>query len=96
MALKPIMIVFIKINLINLLMEYSVRLIELCVVYTHTIYWENAGLYELKAMYSHILSIYDSILVWYFDVFLRMSHLSYLVLNDLQHSLKVQPRYRTL
>ena len=55
--------------LMNTLMEYSVRLQETNVIYTYTVYRQNAGIYVPKAMYFCILSGCEYVQATYFDVF---------------------------
>ena len=51
-------------------MEHSVRMPEIYGAYSHTVFRQNTGIYEPKAMYSRISSACESILARYFDIFL--------------------------
>ena len=64
------MILFTNITLKNTLMENSVRMPETYVVYSHTIYRQNARIYEPKTIYSRIQAACNNILAMYFDLFL--------------------------
>lgn len=76
-------------------MGHSARIPEIY-VYIHVVYQQHERIYGPKAMNSCFLSARESRLIRYFDVFLPISNLSSLVLNDTEHALKLKHKSKLL